>query len=88
MLAPATNTLVPLTAPPALIRPDHGPDRTVAHRPAGLHLATLLGAYEQMSTPAAVLGLPIAAWELSLGLWMIVKGFAAASPIATPRSSR
>jgi hypothetical protein len=41
-----------------------------------------------MSTPAAVLGLPIAAWELSLGIWMIVKGFAAASPIATPRSSR
>jgi hypothetical protein len=38
-------------------------------------LATMFGAYEQMSTPAAVLGLPIATWELSLGIWMIVKGF-------------
>jgi len=38
-------------------------------------IATMFGAYEQMSTPAAVLGLPIATWELSLGIWMIVKGF-------------
>lgn len=37
--------------------------------------ATLFGAWEQVSTPALLMALPIAAWELSLGVYMTVKGF-------------
>jgi Domain of unknown function (DUF4386) len=38
-------------------------------------VATLFGAIGQFSTPAAVAALPIAAWEFSLGVWLVVKGF-------------
>jgi hypothetical protein len=38
-------------------------------------LATLFGAYEQVSSPAMLMALPIAAWEFSLGVWMAFKGF-------------
>ena len=38
-------------------------------------IATLFGAIGQHSAVAGVLALPIAAWELSLGVWLIVKGF-------------
>jgi hypothetical protein len=38
-------------------------------------IATLLGAYDQVSTWALLAALPIAAWELSVGVWMTVKGF-------------
>jgi hypothetical protein len=38
-------------------------------------LATLFGAYEQVSGPALVAALPIAIWEFSLGVWLTVKGF-------------
>ena len=37
--------------------------------------ATLFGAWEQISTPAALLAMPIAAWELSFGVCMAVSGF-------------
>lgn len=37
--------------------------------------ATLFGAWDQVSAPAAVLTLPIAVWELSVGIYMTVKGF-------------
>lgn len=37
--------------------------------------ATLFGAWEQISAPAALLTLPIAAWELSFGFYMTFKGF-------------
>lgn len=37
--------------------------------------ATLFGLYDQVSPPAVLAALPIAAWELSVGVWMIVKGF-------------
>jgi hypothetical protein len=37
--------------------------------------ATMFGAWDQVSTPAVLLALPIAAWELSLGVWMTLKGF-------------
>jgi hypothetical protein len=37
--------------------------------------AALFGAYAQFSTPAALIAFPVAVWELSLGVWMIVKGF-------------
>jgi hypothetical protein len=36
---------------------------------------TLFGGWEQVSTPAMVLVLPIATWELSVGIYMTVKGF-------------
>lgn len=42
---------------------------------------TLFGGWEQVSVPAMALGLPIAAWEFSLGMRMMVKGFQA-SPVA------
>ena len=38
-------------------------------------VATLFGAFDQVSSPAFVLALPIAAWEFSLGVWMVIKGF-------------
>ncbi len=37
--------------------------------------ATLFGAYDQISGPALVGALPIAIWELSVGVWLTVKGF-------------
>jgi hypothetical protein len=36
---------------------------------------TLFGLWDQVSGPGFALGLPIAAWELSLGLWLTFKGF-------------
>lgn len=38
-------------------------------------IATLFGAIGQFSALAAVAALPIAAWEFSLGVWLVVKGF-------------
>jgi hypothetical protein len=38
-------------------------------------LATLFGILDQVSAPAFFLTLPIAVWELSVGLWMTFKGF-------------
>lgn len=38
---------------------------------------TLFGLWDQVSGTGFVLGLPIAAWELSLGLWLTFKGFRA-----------
>lgn len=37
--------------------------------------ATLFGGWEQVSVPSMLLTLPIAAWELSAGIYMTVKGF-------------
>ncbi|HKE74659.1 MAG TPA: DUF4386 domain-containing protein [Acidimicrobiales bacterium] len=50
---------------------------------------TLFGGWEQVSTPAMAFGLPIAAWEFTLGMWMMLKGFshspaAATAPEPTP----
>ncbi len=38
-------------------------------------IACLFGGIDQVSSTAFLLTLPIAAWELSIGLWMTVKGF-------------
>ncbi len=38
---------------------------------------TMFGLWDQVSRPAAVLALPVAAWEFSLGVWLTVKGFRA-----------
>jgi len=38
-------------------------------------IATLFGYVEQYTPVAGLAALPIAAWELSLGLWLVFKGF-------------
>jgi Domain of unknown function (DUF4386) len=38
-------------------------------------IATLFGGIGQYSSWALLAGLPVAAWELSLGVWLVVKGF-------------
>jgi hypothetical protein len=37
-------------------------------------MGTVFGVVDQVSPIAAVLGLPIALWELSLGIWLVAKG--------------
>ncbi len=37
--------------------------------------ATIFGAWDQVSTPSALLTLPVAAWEFSLGVYLTFKGF-------------
>jgi hypothetical protein len=41
--------------------------------------AVLFGAYAQVSGWAGLCALPVTAWELSLAVWLLVKGFAPAS---------
>jgi len=48
----------------------------------GSCIATLFGAWDQISAPAAVLTLPIAVWEFSFGVYMAVKGFKAPTVVA------
>jgi Domain of unknown function (DUF4386) len=38
-------------------------------------MAVLFGLYEQLSTIGLVVALPVFAWEVSLAVWLIVKGF-------------
>jgi hypothetical protein len=38
-------------------------------------IASLFGAYDQVSATAALFALPIAVWEFSLGVWMTFRGF-------------
>lgn len=38
-------------------------------------VANLFGGFAQVSTASLFLTLPVAAWELSVGVWMTVKGF-------------
>lgn len=45
-------------------------------------LLTVLGVNEQASASSAVMTLPIFVWELSVGLWMLVKGFRDVEPSA------
>jgi hypothetical protein len=44
-------------------------------------VATLFGVWDQISGPATLFAFPIAAWELTIGVWMIVKGFATPTPV-------
>ncbi len=46
--------------------------------------ATLFGLYEQVSVWGAIAGLPIFAFELSLGVWLIVKGFNSSAIVSEP----
>lgn len=46
--------------------------------------ATLFGVWEQISGPALLLVLPIAVWEFSFGVYMVVKGFnESAAPVSS-----
>jgi hypothetical protein len=45
-------------------------------------LAVLFGIWDQVSLPAGIATVPIALWEVSLGVWLVVKGFKP-SPITT-----
>jgi hypothetical protein len=45
-------------------------------------IATLFGGIGQHSSWALLGALPVAAWELSLGVWLVVKGFKP-SPLTT-----
>jgi hypothetical protein len=45
-------------------------------------IAVFFGAYAQVSPLAALAALPIAAFEFSLGIWLVVKGFKA-TPLAS-----
>jgi hypothetical protein len=45
-------------------------------------IAVMFGAFEQFSVWAIIAGAPIFIWELSLGLWLAIKGFKP-SPITT-----
>jgi len=47
-------------------------------------LGTVAGLFDQVSVLAGVLALPIAAWELGLGMWLTFRGF---SPRVTPERS-
>jgi hypothetical protein len=38
-------------------------------------LAVLFGLWDRISAPSGILALPIAAWEFSLGVYLVVKGF-------------
>ncbi len=45
--------------------------------------AILFGLLERISPLAAITALPIALWEFSLGIWLLVKGFNPSSPLLT-----
>jgi Domain of unknown function (DUF4386) len=45
-------------------------------------IATLFGGIDQNSSLAALAALPVAAWELSLGVWLVLKGFRPLPPVA------
>ena len=44
-------------------------------------LATYFGIIDQVSPVSGILTLPVAAWELSVGLWMTFKGFNPSSQV-------
>jgi hypothetical protein len=50
-------------------------------------LATLFGGHGQISDTATLFALPIAAWELSLGVYLTVKGFQRSSLVDAPAAS-
>jgi hypothetical protein len=47
-------------------------------------VGVLFGAFEQVSLPAAIATIPEFVWELSLGIYLIVKGFNASAIASVP----
>lgn len=50
--------------------------------------AVLFGAYPDLSTIGVTAAMPVLAWELSLALWMIIKGFRTVTPEEAPATVR
>ena len=50
--------------------------------------AVLFGAYPDLSTIGVAAAMPVLAWELTLALYMIIKGFRTVTPDRTPTSVR
>ena len=46
--------------------------------------AVLFGAYADLSTLGVAAAMPVLAWELSVALWMIIKGFRTVTPDQPP----
>jgi hypothetical protein len=44
--------------------------------------AIMFGAYQQLDPMDLVLALPVFAWEVSLALWLVIKGFKTPQPVA------
>ncbi len=51
------------------------------------NIAVMFGAYAQESRPAAIGALPIFAWEVSLAIHLICRGFITRTPATTPDTS-
>ena len=51
-------------------------------------IAIFFGGYDRMAPVAALAALPIAAWELSLGVYLTVRGFRPAAVAALPSTGR
>jgi hypothetical protein len=51
-------------------------------------IAIFFGVYSNVSTAALLAALPVAAFELALGIWLVVKGFSPSSPLLMDRSIR
>jgi hypothetical protein len=49
-------------------------------------VAVFFGVYDRVSPAAAVATIPIAVWELSLGVYLVTKGFRRAAVAALPRT--
>ena len=50
-------------------------------------MAIVLGAYDNGSAPASLLALPEIAWEASLGIYLIVRGFRPSPILALPSTA-
>jgi hypothetical protein len=53
----------------------------------GADIAVLFGLIGRSSSPAALAALPIALWEFSLGVWLVVKGFNASPLLSSDKSA-
>ena len=47
-------------------------------------IAVFFGAYDRTAPLAALAALPIAAFELTIGIWLLVRGFSTSSPLLAP----
>ncbi|MFF4326864.1 hypothetical protein ACGFY6_07500 [Streptomyces sp. NPDC048387] len=45
-------------------------------------VAVMSGLYAQLSLPGSLAALPVFAWEVSLAVWLVARGF---RPAVTPR---
>jgi len=50
--------------------------------------AVLFGAYPDLSSIGVAAAMPVLAWEISLALWMIIKGFRTVTPDESPATAR